>query len=377
MLIEKYVIVVGASPQGLFLVRLLARAGFKVINIVSRESFSWYSRYGKKILVSNKNEFYLALREQFDKYGEIPCYLTSGPEIFCLIHEYPDIFDLFEMHPRPIEAVKLFSSKLETYEVAESIGMTCPESFTGQDVVEKKSSKKIIYPCIVKWNVECNLFVKTSFKTQICSSEDNLLGFLSGFSENSLSHIIVQEFIDSAQSNNVSFFGYFSDGKCRLGLLAQQLGQYPQGITSYLREYDGPLASVIELQAKQLIKQVGFNGFAEVEFKITDNCKKAYLLEVNPRPCGWSSALKGKYKGMHDFIAEGFVGVAAEKKRVEWVNIGRHFLCTWSTFLVKKSLRKLFVDLWVVFGLKTYDILDLRDPLPFIMQFITSVRQKK
>ncbi|ERP31406.1 ATP-grasp enzyme [Chitinivibrio alkaliphilus] len=299
------------------------------------------------------------LKDLSESHGAVPCIITSGPELNFIIHNFPELYTLLNVMPNPVDEVRVFSNKYETYRKARTVGINTLSSYSMTEAIEKIDD--LPYPCIVKWNSEIHLINKNNFKTSVVKSVTELKNLTSSFNQGDLNHLLVQQFIDSSQHCNISYLGYFDNGIPRLGLLVQQLRQYPQGITSYLKEYKGFLSKDLAKSAEQLIGGGSYTGFAEVEFKLTNDMKTAYLLEVNPRTCGWSSALIGKYPNMINHILHG--EPLKVNNNLEWFNILRDLRAVLKS---TESLPKKVSQLFSFIKPKTVDVFSITDPLPFI-----------
>ena len=283
-------VVVGSAPQGLFMLRQLSQAGFDVTLVSCSKKVAWHSKYGEKYFANSPKDLINELKKIYIKNGNIPCHITSGAELQYICDHYPELFDCFDVFPKPLKSVQLLLSKKSTYNLAGKLGLDILKGEIASDILTCKKNVKFEFPLIVKWNSEINAGVENNFKTQVVYSQDELHELFNQFTQHQLDNLIVQPFITSNQDRNISVLGYYNNGKLIAFLVAQQKRQYPKGITSYLVEYTGEHSSKLVELSRMLISSLNYTGFAEVEFKFEDSFKIPYLLEVNPRTCGWSSA---------------------------------------------------------------------------------------
>lgn len=364
----KKAIVIGLAPQGLFILRELHKAGFDVICIGQKDTIGYYSRYGKKISIEKEKDFKKTLVELSKKYGtQTVCYITSGPVIDWIVHNFPDIYDLFDVLPQPRESVEILCNKKKSYDLARENHIPTIEAITLNEIALKKN---INFPYIAKWNRELFHFSTAPFKTKIIRDENDIELLKKSTDSIMWQHILIQPLVETPQSHNVSFLGYFIKGECILSYIGQQLRQYPQGITSYIREYKGPGKEQIYNGSKAIFAAMKYSGFGEAEYKFDEDFSNAYFLETNPRPCGWSKALKGKYVNLNRLWTKGSKSIdfLAREKSIEWVNGFRDIYGIIETDFKRMNFIKGILNLTGYFKPRIYDILDLNDLPPTFHQ---------
>jgi predicted ATP-grasp superfamily ATP-dependent carboligase len=365
-------ILLGLKPQGLFLLQELSRAGFAVHALDSSTGPGFHSQYGRKRLVSSLEELASVLREWHGRWGAgTRCYISSGPLLDYLLQHLPQIYDMFEVYSRPLSAVALLSNKMRTYALARDLAIEYPEYYRVEQEEPIRRCLARGERLIAKWNREWMRAGNATarFKTAVLGSVAEFDCLRTSLSEEEKQHLLVQRFIASDQDHNLAHLGYYVDGSCVAGLLAQQLRQYPQGITSYLREYTGPRADRISAQARALFARVRYTGFGEAEFKFDQSFSTLYLLEVNPRTCGWTSALRWKYPGIARVFArpESAEPLTACAHRVAWCNALRDMSAIVQEFRRHRNIVRLSCDLVSWARPKAVDGLDLGDMRPFIV----------
>lgn len=365
------VLLLGLKPQGLFLLRELSRAGFEVHAIDSMKTPAFYSKYGFKYLVSSNAEFLSLLSKLHKRFGsDTRCYISSGALLDCVVERMPQLYEMYEVYPRPLASVDVLRDKMSTYLVAKESGIDCPETFT-LELVDRacefcSNGRKLI----AKWNREFTGAGSTpKFKTRIIDTPMACTELKKMLSKDEERHLILQRFIESSQDYNVSYLGYYVDGKCLAGFLAQQIRQFPQGITSYLREYAGPCSNTILAQARTIFRELKYTGFGEAEFKFEKDYSNAYLLEVNPRTCGWSSVLSAKYPELHRLFEQPLcdVPLTGSSSWIRWANIVRDAQAIVHGARNRKAVHRCLVDFGSWARLKSIDEFDPRDLLPFLM----------
>jgi predicted ATP-grasp superfamily ATP-dependent carboligase len=353
------IFVSGASPQTYFVFRLISKINPDVNLLTTEKKCCFYSNVGKKTLIEDYESYISYL---INNIGDNTIFVCGGKDIQALSEFEPNFFKRVNVFPNDIYGLAYFTDKRKTYQLCEVLGLPIIYTWSLDSEIPVFSTP---HKMIAKWNVENISNVLVDFKTRIFSTNLELENFKATVPPEVRSKIIVQKFIESKPGSNISFLGLYAEGELLAGMLAQQLEQYPQGITSYLKEYDGPLSEQLVEAAKKLISKTKFNGFCEVEYKIDSMFENFYVLEVNPRPCGWSSALLGKYSNLEELLLDPSVKPIIRRKKVSWINILRFLRGRFAMGLLP-FIRGIFSVPFV----SSYDIFNIYDIKPFLSQFL-------
>jgi len=354
------VIIIGLGPQGLFLIRELARADYEVTVIGKKNEIGYFSKFGRKIEIQNELDLINKIKEMQDIFYGTDCHITSGFYLSFLLKNVPEFWKIFNVYPHPYESVKIFNNKIETYKVAQKNGIQVLESFILSDV-EQNTERPFPYPMIAKWLQDINLFSKPKFKTAVLQNSKELKKIIETTSNYERENIIIQEYLGNDFKDNFSFGGFFKDGECLAGILVQQEKQYPMGLSSYVKEYNGKYSFKLIDDAKKIFKYMNFSGFGEAEFKYVKKNKRFILLEVNPRTWGWVKILKQKYPNIIKSI-EGDP-LKPISHRCKWTNVLRN------AQTLKSDLTFDNLSNYISSHVRSlYDIWDIRDLKPFFYQ---------
>jgi predicted ATP-grasp superfamily ATP-dependent carboligase len=356
---NNHIIICGLPPQGLFLLREFAKNGYLVHVITTQKTPAYYSKYGKKYLLGSYADIKNTLA---DIYKTVPkntrCIVASGIILTYFLKECPEIYSMYNIESNPIEAIECFENKYKTYELANKINLKYPKTYTISSILKED------FPVFVKKSNETEFKYK-SFKTAIVHNQQELENLLQNFTEYEHKFLVFQEYI--AYGKNISFLGYFRNGKCIGHLVVKQVRQYPEGITSCVEEYYGELKEEIITKATSLISSYIYNGFVEVEFKVSQY-NEISLIEVNPRVCGWGKAFKYKFLNFNEFV-ENFYGhnvlLENHTKKVIWVNLLRDILA-----MAKNREWKSVFTLFKAH----YDMFEINDVKPFFMQIVNRIK---
>ena len=138
----------------------------------------------------------------------------------------------------------------------------------------------------------------------------------------SLDQVFAQTYISGDNSKQFSFGGYFSEGEEYAGIVVNQIRQYPQGISSFVKEIENKkIENRIRNLVTAFVDSLKYTGFLEMEFKMDAKNEITYLLDVNPRPWGWVSILGAKYKKFHLILSESKNNkLKNEDSKLSWAN---------------------------------------------------------
>ncbi len=355
------VLIVGAGPQALFMLRLYNRISDDIELVSLDKKVAAYSNIPIKVSHFETKEA-LAYFIRGNLTSDCLIRFAGGGEIQSILEVAPEIFDQENVQPNNLEALKVFASKEDTYQKSEKLKIATLPSIKLNELLFK--GVEFEGPYLLKWNKENINPLYNNFKTKIFTGVEELKLYVQEFDREACDKLIVQKYLKVDAGCNVSYLGYYNKGRHSFGMLGQQILQYPIGITAHLIEYQKNNKNKLVEAAITLVESVGIDGFSEVEFIIDPLTNKFYLLEVNPRPCGWSSALFGKFKNLSAMITDNEVAHVIHDDKVEWVNILRYFKASISGglyALVKAVIRVCFI--------KHYDVFSMSDLKPFFSQF--------
>lgn len=355
------VLIVGSGPQALFMLRVFSEVSDNIELVSLSYKVACYSNIPKAIYnFKSKYDLSIFIKEKINSVGLV-CF-AGGAEIQSMLEVDSDIFNAINVQPNKLDALTILSSKARSYKRAEELGINNLPSAMLSDALDKGIN--FSGPYILKWNEENVNPIFSAFKTKVFNDIDELIAFSDMFDMEACNKLIIQKYLKVGEGGNVSYLGYYARGKHLFGMLGQQLLQYPMGITAHLVEYKSLNSGEIINSAVSLIESTSFTGFGEVEFIIDPEDGNYYLLEVNPRPCGWSSAMLGKYENISSVIIDNSVEPNITSESVEWINVLR-FLRS-SLEIGSYNFLKALVKLPFI---HCYDVFSLRDIKPFLSQF--------
>jgi predicted ATP-grasp superfamily ATP-dependent carboligase len=286
------VVLVSSQHGGVGLIRSLGRIGVQVYGIHqnSWEPAAW-SRYLRRAFhwdFSSASEadslsFLLGVAK---RVGTPPILIpTSDITALFVAENAAGLAKEYLITTPPVEAVRIFSSKKQTAETCQKIGI--PTAVTAlprcrQDALDFVQNTK--FPVIVKGeNGEFLQSRNHRARVAIVASKKDLLKMYDLNAETSAPRLIFQEYIPGDDDATWMFNGYFNDrSECLFGATGRKLRQFPphRGSTSL-----GICArnDVVETQTKQLMQVVAYRGPLDVGYRFDARDGQYKLLDLNPR----------------------------------------------------------------------------------------------
>lgn len=351
-------ILIGLHPQGLSMLRILSRAGHKVIAFAnSKKAIGYYSKFGDKRIFSTIKELKEEISHIVDSSNEkINCIITDGEILGSILSDYPELYEICNVQSGPLALVKMLSHKNLMYEYASTRGLHCAK----YELLSEYKQGDLQFPVILKRNYEIPLF----FKVMKIDSERDFSVFIKKISKENYKSILVQEFINDNSLINISYQGYFINGICKCSFICSQERRLVSGITSYLKEINNvAIKNLIIENVNVFLKDSEYTGFNELEFLLSEESNSLYFIEINTRTCGLHSVLNQKFSNLsalYDNI-DNPPDLVENPQFLSWINILRDIKARMQT----KDFSKLSQ-----FFTSKYDILDLGDLRPSIFQFI-------
>lgn len=178
------------------------------------------------------------------------------------------------------ESFKKLNDKFTLYNIAQSLGVKTPASYTWDDVPDLKV---VVKPR----NLSSSKGVKyISNKKEFLSLKNET---------QNRSDYVIQEYIEG---KGIGYSCFCRNGDIIIGYGHKRLAEYPVtgGSSVYRETYNDDR---LKQTAAKLISAVKWSGFAMIEFKLSDD-NEIYLIEVNPRI--WGSINQGLQNGINYFF---------------------------------------------------------------------------
>jgi len=210
----------------------------------------------------------------------IPCH-DSYVEI---IDEYLDEFRKYYLIPQTEKGLYTKVMNKETLQaLAVEKGVAVPETVrvTEENYLDKVD-EIIKYPCIVK-PTDSPTFVAT-FRRKLFKvfNREELVAAVEK-AENAGLEVIIQRIIPGFDDHMYTFDAYLNqEAKVTHWLTCQKHRQYPINFGASVYTEQKYMPELYDIGAK-FLEEIGYKGFAEIEFKKDAETGKFYLIEINAR----------------------------------------------------------------------------------------------
>ncbi len=293
-------VVLGANYYiGLSIIRCLGREGVHVVAIDydTKGTYGFKSKYLKERIIApdckEDPEGLLNFLIDYAKQQELPPVLYPSADGYVeFIDQNLDILREYYLITQTEQG--LWTSvidKGQLYEMAEEYGLAYPETLNVDDPdLEAKVERDIKFPCLVKPTDSPSFvshFRKKLFKVY---NMEELRDAIDQSREANL-EVVVQRIIPGFDDHMYTFDAYLNqDSKVTHWTTCQKLRQFPInfGASVYIIQKSVPELYPI---GSKFLEDIGFKGFAEIEFKKDSETGKYYLIEINARTTNFNEML--------------------------------------------------------------------------------------
>lgn len=285
-------VVLGLETQiGLGIVRELGRAGVSVIGIAhSKSALGLRSRYLKRGIVIDRprsDELLACLRQLGDEYGGASLIAVSEANLNWLIHNRAELGRLKPVLPK-FDALETVLDKQKTLAIAEQVGILVPRTVEpGSLEALDALAKEVAYPVVLKWKDPNAIGPKLAaykipmLKAEYAGSERELREIGRRYREIG-KWPLVQEY---CAGTGLGQFFFMHQGQALRRFQHIRVAEWPPegGFSSVCDSV--PLNEHIELQEQSiaLLRALGWEGVAMVEYRFDPVRKRAVLMEINGR----------------------------------------------------------------------------------------------
>ncbi|MDR2839005.1 MAG: hypothetical protein LBV49_10665 [Azonexus sp.] len=340
-------IVLGLETQiGLAIVRELGRAGVPVIGIAhSRHALGLHSRYlARRIVIEQPRSE--ALLEQIralgEEFGEIPLLTVSESNLNWLLGNHQHLGKVKAVLPRA-DALQIVLDKEKTLAVAESVGISTPPTVepTSLEAIEQLA-RTLAFPVVLKWKDPNAIGPLLSthgisfLKTEYAQNAEQLIAI--GKRYQSLGKWpLIQEY---CPGSGLGQFFFMHQGEALRRFQHLRIAEWPPegGFSSVCDSL--PLTEHADLQEKSLalLRAIGWEGVAMVEYRLDRQTGKAVLMEINGR--FWGSFPLAVQCGAGFALLAYLVNGLGRKAALGEVESGRR--CRMMSTEIKRLIRILF-----------------------------------
>ncbi len=324
-----FVVVLGMSPTGLYVIRELGRAGISTYTVDTERLAAGYSRYLEKpggwILAADeeqlKNEL-LELSKRENRPGVlIP---TSDKYIEFVVRHEGDLSGSYRFQQsyrdgsyERIVDKSSFARLCAEHQVPHPLTLTLHSSELGQ------GEDKLRFPFILKPTfIHLVRDHMSGQKVLIVRNREELKHHVSRLGKIDTQWML-QEIIPGPESRITLFGGYFDrQGQLAESFTCRKLRQFPAGFGSASLVRSEALVDTLEL-SRDFLTKVGFQGVAGTEFKFDERDQQLKIIEINPRPTLWfgCSSAAGKQIALNtvrDLLGMDILPEKKQEQGIEW-----------------------------------------------------------
>ncbi|NBG88555.1 carboxylate--amine ligase [Isachenkonia alkalipeptolytica] len=299
---EKHQAVVLGSNYyiGLSTVRCLGKMGVPVttVDYNQEEAYGSYSKYVTSSLIGpyykEDPEGFIDYLMAYGKKQERPPVLipTADPYVEMVDRYWDRLKTVYLLPDIPQGYLSTIVDKDRLYAMMKEGGILVPETLEiSEDNLYKKVREELGYPCVVK-PVDSHSFVKTFRKKLFKVQNEQELTEAIEKAESRDLKVVVQRIIEGPDTNKYTFDAYVNaSGRVSHCSSFHLLRLYPNdyGASVYTEHYYN---EDIFDYGKKILEDIGFKGFAELEFKKDENNGRYYLMEINVRIVNFNTLLE-------------------------------------------------------------------------------------
>lgn len=286
-------LVVGGDHPGLGVVRSLGRRGIPVYVLEDQPCISAVSRYATKVVrvpnILDERMTVDAVLETGRRYNLRDWVLipTRDETVAAFSRYRQELAGFFRVTTVPWDSAVWAWHKRKTYELAESLGIPCPKTFTVRSAEELPSLYPHL-PLALKPAVKENFFYATGAKAWRADTVEQLNAHF----ERAARHIppdeiLIQEIVPGDGRSQYSYCAFARDGRPLCVLTALRLRQHPREFgraATYVETVDAP---EVEYLSERFLRAIRYHGIVEIEYKRDARTGEYKLLDVNARTWGF------------------------------------------------------------------------------------------
>jgi len=364
----------GQWRKTLAAVRALGREGFIVwVGDRWKLSTSFFSKYCKrKVVYPDPVKYHEKFRQfmlDFISSERPDVTIPADDETVKFFSKNKDILQEYTKIPvANYEIIELANNKAEIIRIAKKIGIPIPKTSIVNDVESIDIPSN--FPLIVKPNLGSG-----SRGMFVVNDEEQLFNAVQEITKKGMIALVQEKIPMEGAGYGVSALLNWKS-EVRAIFVHKRLREYPvRGGPSTLR-ISVKYPELAKLGVK-LLKYIGFQGAAMVEFKMDPRDNTPKLMEINPRL--WGSLQLAIASGVNfplylvKLALDGDVEEVTDYKEgiiARWLLPGDilHFLSNPERFSLKPSFFKFFGKNL------TYDIIDFRDPIPIFIRIFNMIK---
>jgi predicted ATP-grasp superfamily ATP-dependent carboligase len=381
--LKQKAIIINATGLGYQVIRALSEKGVQSIVIYDRESeeLGRYSRYvAESVMIPGFiEEPHRLLDHLLKKASEWSGSLIIPTKDYGVefLAGHKAILSQHYIIPVPDgNVIAGILNKRTLYGNLRKRGISVPKTFHPRSVDElNKLRDEITFPCLLKPGLAHLFLRKFGFKMLEIHNFDDLVSNYRNVTDDFTSDrfkMMICDIIPGPDSKQMIQYVSYIDrsGELLASMTSRKMRQDPPRYGQGRVARSEKIAGVDEL-SYSLLRDLGFYGFSETEWKYDPRDNRYKLIEINPRFIFYlglcvASGINFPYIMYADFVLNKKVRVDSFRENVYWIHEYKDVLHT----VLNHKMESL--SLWdyvrPYLGRKSFAIFDLKDPRPFFEQ---------
>jgi D-aspartate ligase len=367
-------IVLGGRASGLAVIRALGRYGVAVVSVChSAKEYGELSRYVSRAVRAPDPELhedeYVGVLESLGREHPGALLVPASDENLTVVSRHRDRLERhFAVGCMDWAGVSKCVDKAETYALAERHGIPAPLTFAPASIDELEDcGRRLGFPCLVKPRLSHVYSRVLHRKMDKVDSPAELRRAWRKADDSGLG-VLVQEFVPGPDHNGANYNAYMSNGAVWAECTAHKLRSLQPEVGSPRLVLSRHIPEIVE-PGRTILRAVGLEGFANVEFKRDVRDGVFRLMEINCRH-NMSAALSVRcginfplIEYRHRVLGEPTTDHPTAASGVYWINLLSDLRPGLAAAARGRTSRRYFRP---YAHPHVYDFLDLRDPRPFV-----------
>lgn len=365
-------VVLGGDYQGLGIARSLGRHGIPVVIVDDERSIARSSRYaaaGVRVPRLRDDQDVLdalaAARTRHGLAGWV-VFPTRDENVATLSRRRAELAPHWRIPAPEWDCVRVAWDKRETYRLAQKLGVPSPRTWFPLDEADLDAVDGS-WPVIVKPAIKENFFYATRAKAWRADSVADLRRHFRRAAEIiSPGEIIVQEMIPGGGDEQYSYCAFVKDGDAVASMTVRRRRQHPSDFGRASTFVQTIALDTLAEPSLKFLREIGYYGLAELEYKRDPRDGEYKLLDVNVRTWGYhtlggAAGVDFPYLLFRDQLGEP-VAPATARAGVRWIRLATDV----PNALVDIRARRLRPGAYArtLRGIDTEAVFSWRDPLP-------------
>lgn len=289
---ENKAVILGCNYYiGLSTIRCLGVNGVHTVAVdySKKDNYGADSKYCRERIIAphykkNPNEFIRFLKDYASKQSAPPVLIPCHDSYVEIIDEHLEELKAYYLIPQTEQGLwSKVMDKEVLHRLAMEKGVEVPETVrVNEDAFFEKVETIIKYPCIVKPTDSPSFVAKFRKKIFKVENKQELQAALEK-AKQADEEVIVQRIIPGFDDHMYTFDAYLNqDSKVTHWVTCQKFRQFPINFGASVYTGQKYVPELYEIGAK-FLEEIGYKGFAEIEFKKDAYTGKYYLIEINAR----------------------------------------------------------------------------------------------